>query len=74
MGIETTKTVRRSNAIKMLQEKDKDFSKSILNISGNEILSKYLYTYSSNIFENYIVVNDDYKIQSHDIEKTDWDD
>jgi hypothetical protein len=66
MSIESTFTVKRSNAIKMLLEK----------IGGdrvtNENLAELLYEYRDSVFENYIVVDDDFKEDEYDHMKSSW--
>lgn len=58
MGIESTKIVKRSEAIEMLQSKCLVYDNDCL-----ERLRYLLYEYIETIFENetYIVVEDDYK-------------
>ena len=55
MGIESTKIVKRSEAIEMLNPKCLVYDNDCI-----ERLEYLLYEHRESIFENYIVVEDDY--------------
>ncbi len=57
MSIESTYYVRKSNALKILNDK----RILVFDNDCNERLSVMLYDIRDSIYENYIVVNDDFK-------------
>ncbi len=68
MGIESTKIVKKSDAIDMLSHRNV----TVYSNDCNERLSDLLYDNSENIFENYQVVDDDYVLGEFDKFKTCW--
>ncbi len=68
MGIESTKIVKKSDAVSMLKEK----YVTVYDNDCIERLSDLLYEHSGNIFENYQVVDDDYILGQFDKFKTYW--
>ena len=67
MSIETTMTVKRSNAIKMLRDKNL----VVYDNDCEERLEDMLYEHRESIFENYCVVPDDDYVDSQ-YEKIYW--
>ena len=61
MGIESTKTVRRSEAIRRIAQaiSEKFIKESGIKYMENEKLSDLMYEYRDTEFENYRVVNDE---------------
>lgn len=57
MGIESTMTVKRSDAIEMLKQKNC----TVYENDCLERLSDMLYEHRESIFENYLVVEDDHE-------------
>lgn len=75
MGIEITYTVKKSDAIKMLDY----VGVSCYDSDSNELISCYLYDFKDSPlleqdhpFENYKVVDNDYVFQDHDKIKPEW--
>ena len=68
MGIESTQTVKKSDARVMLMEKGvRTYSDE-----SNERLADLLYEHRESIFENYCVVDDDYKCDEYECFKECW--
>lgn len=68
MGIESTKIVKRSDAIDMLKHR----SVEVFEDDCNDRLSLMLYENRESIFENYQVVDNDYKLCEYERFKVYW--
>lgn len=68
MSIESTYTVRRSNAIEMLREK----GCIVYDNDCNERLSDMLYSNRESIFENYHIVEDSFEEDKWERMKSYW--
>ena len=68
MGIESTMTVKRSDAKAMLEQK----GCTVYDNDCAERLEDMLYEHRESIFENYCVVEDDYEGDEWECWKTHW--
>ncbi len=68
MGIESTQTVKKSDALIMLSSK----GIRVFSDDSNSRLEELLYENRESIFENYSVVEDDYKGDKYERWKSSW--